>query len=290
MYDLGMQMGQMYLSPYDLESCNFDNTKKSRNAYYASGKKIATCCQNYDNLRVLVISILEYTKYKAKGIDSIDKIKLKSKYLGEIKDASIKDRDLAYYFKQGGLENVLKKLSISKIYSFSVDDLRKIMFLPDFCTDVELEEYEFHDSKRASYDIDLGDGCMGSNLAYKNSNMLEQIEGMRDSNGDINYDEIFATFDIDDVQRVAPWLLQVGCSSSFETVTPMAYKARVDDASTLNYYRSGGQLNLEEVFLYFSLDDLFDICDDKTLKEIGLCDAKASYVKKYGFQKGNDNE
>lgn len=96
-------------------------------------------------------------------------------------------------------------------------------------------------------------------------NNLEGLDNFRDQDGNIDYDALFSVFDVTDIYR----MIDDACDRAKGSKMASKY-----NGTSLSYYRDdSGQLNFEEIFNFFDLDGLdglYSICNDSTLKELGL--------------------
>ena len=100
-------------------------------------------------------------------------------------------------------------------------------------------------------------------------NNLEGLDNFRDQDGNIDYDALFSVYDVADIYRMIDDARSVKIANSGDHKSSSRY-----NGTSLSYYRDeSGQLNYEEVFLYFDLDGkdgLTAICNDLTLRELGF--------------------
>lgn len=104
---------------------------------------------------------------------------------------------------------------------------------------------------------------------------FEEFDDFRDQDGNIDFDALFSVYDVTEVYK----MVDDARRGKMATVTNTANfgKNRISsgyNGTSLSYYRDGsGQLNYEEIFNFFDLDGedgLYSICNDSTLRELGL--------------------
>lgn len=107
-------------------------------------------------------------------------------------------------------------------------------------------------------------------------NDLEILDDFRDQDGNIDFDALFSVYDVteiykmvDDARRSKMGLIVTDTANFGKSRISSGY-----NGTSLSYYRDeSGQLNYEEVFNFFDLDGedgLYSICNDSTLRELGL--------------------
>lgn len=116
---------------------------------------------------------------------------------------------------------------------------------------------------------------MGSIMDAAMISNFEEFDDFRDQDGNIDFDALFSVYDVAEVYK----MVDDARRGKMATVTNTANfgKNRISsgyNGTSLSYYRDGsGQLNYEEIFNFFDLDGedgLYSICNDSTLRELGL--------------------
>ncbi len=105
---------------------------------------------------------------------------------------------------------------------------------------------------------------------------FEGFDDFRDQDGNIDFDALFSVYDVTEIYKMVDDARRSKMDSAVTDASSLD-KNRVSsgyNGTSLSYYRDeSGQLNYEEVFNFFDLDGedgLYSICNDSTLRELGL--------------------